>query len=66
MYFTNFSLDDFSEIRLHLPEQEHLEQVPVMLITREGQRPATLKKQADHFVLPYKLKGYETINLEYQ
>lgn len=66
LYFTNFSLDDFEEIRLCLPEEQHLEQVPVTLISRDGQHQATLKKQAAHFVLPYKLKAYETIILELQ
>lgn len=66
LYFTNFSLDDFEEIRLCLPEEQHLEQVPVTLISRDGQHQVTLKKQVDHFVLPYKLKAYETIILERQ
>ena len=66
LYFTNFSLDDFEEIRLCLPEEQHLEQIFMTLISREDQRQVTLKKEADHFVLPYKLKAYETIILERQ
>ena len=66
LYFTNFSLNNFEEIRLCLPEEQHLKQIFMTLISREGQRQVILKKEAAHFVLPYKLKAYETIILERQ
>lgn len=64
LYFTNFSLDDYEEIRVHLPGEEQLEAIPVILITREGMRVESLINHGTYFVFPYKLKAYETIILE--
>ena len=64
LYFTNFSLDDFDEIRIHLPEDDHKKMIPVTLITRKGSSQEMLIKKGKCFVFPYKLKAYETIILE--
>lgn len=64
LYFTNFSLDDYEEIRVRLPGEEQLEVIPVLLITREGMCVESLINHGTHFVFPYKLKAYETIILE--
>ncbi|MGO2082961.1 hypothetical protein [Vagococcus sp.] len=64
LYLTNFTLDDYDTIRIHLHDYKNEATIEAHLMTRYGNQKVTLNNAGEYFEVAVPLNSFETIIIE--